>query len=139
MTLIELIDRLRDISLSNPVVNYFEEGDVYNLSSCPDVEYSAVYVTQGVHSGNFRQITYNLNIFYIDRIADNESNVLKIQSDAILVLQNIINRLYRENFALDVDSIIFTTFRERFADDCAGAFATLKISVDNNLGECFYE
>ena len=33
----------------------------------------------------------------------------------------------------------FTTFNHRFTDECAGVFATIKITTDNELGLCAYE
>lgn len=138
MTLFEIINKLKDIALSKPNINYAGEGDVYILNSLPNIDYSAFFITQNEHSIDGDTITYNLNLFYIDRISYSEDNTLNIQSDGILQLTNIINTLV---FSEDVDvdrEINFVPFIQRFADNCSGVYCTVRFIVDNNLGICSY-
>lgn len=139
MTLFEIINKLKDIAISKPNINYVGDGDVYTLNSLPNIDYSVFFITQNDHSIYQDTITYNLNLFYIDRISDSEDNVLNIQSDGILQLTNIINTLV---FSEDVDvegEITFVPFIQRFADQCAGVYCTVRFIVDNNLGSCNYD
>ena len=139
MTLFEIINKLKDIALSKPNINYAGDGDVYILNSLPNIDYSAFFITQNEHSIDSNTITYNLNLFYIDRIADSEDNVLNIQSDGMLQLTNIINNLV---FSEDVDvdgEINFVPFIQRFADNCAGVYCSVSFVCDNNLGICNYD
>ena len=139
MTLFEIINKLKDIAISKPNINFVGDGDVYTLNSLPNIDYSVFFITQNDHSIYQDTITYSLNLFYIDRISDSEDNVLNIQSDGMLQLTNIINTLV---FSEDVDvdgEITFTPFIQRFADQCAGVYCTVRFIVDNNLGTCNYE
>ena len=139
MTLFEIINKLKDIATNKPNINYVGDGDVYTLNSLPNLDYSVFFITQNEHSIDSNTITYNLNLFYIDRIADSEDNVLNIQSDGILQLTNIINNLV---FSEDVDvdgEINFVPFIQRFADNCAGVYCSVSFVCDNNLGICSYE
>ncbi len=139
MTLFELINKLKDIAISKPNINYVGDGDVYTLNSLPNIDYSVFFITQNDHSIYQDTITYNLNLFYIDRISDSEDNVLNIQSDGMLQLTNIINTLV---FSEDVDvegDITFVPFIQRFADQCAGIYCNVRFIVDNNLGSCNYD
>ena len=139
MTLFELINKLKTIAISKPNINYVCDGDVYTLNSLPNIDYSVFFITQNDHSIYQDTITYNLNLFYIDRISDSEDNVLNIQSDGILQLTNIINTLV---FSEDVDvegEITFVPFIQRFADQCAGVYCTVRFVCNNNLGSCSYE
>lgn len=139
MTLFELINKLKDIAISKPNINFVGDGDVYTLNSLPNIDYSVFFITQNDHSIYQDTITYSLNLFYIDRISDSEDNVLNIQSDGMLQLTNVINTLV---FSEDVDvegEITFTPFIQRFADQCAGVYCTVRFIVDNNLGTCNYE
>lgn len=139
MTLFEIINKLKDIAINKPNINYVGDGDVYTLNSLPNLDYSVFFITQNEHSIDGNTITYNLNLFYIDRIADSEDNVLNIQSDGILQLTNIINNLV---FSEDVDvdgEINFVPFIQRFADNCAGVYCSVSFVCDNNLGICSYE
>lgn len=138
MTLFEIINKLKDIALSKPNINYAGEGDVYTLNSLPNIDYSAFFITQNNHSIDSNTISYNLNLFYIDRIADSEDNVLNIQSDGLLQLTNIINTLV---FSEDVDvdgEINFVPFIQRFSDNCAGVYCSVSFVCENNLGICSY-
>lgn len=139
MTLFEIINKLKDIAINKPNINYVGDGDVYTLNSLPNLDYSVFFITQNEHSIDGDTITYNLNLFYIDRIADSEDNVLNIQSDGILQLTNIINNLV---FSEDVDvdgEINFVPFIQRFADNCAGVYCSVSFTCDNNLGICHYD
>lgn len=139
MTLFELINKLKDIAISKPNINYAGDGDVYTLNSLPNIDYSVFFITQNEHSIYQDTITYNLNLFYIDRISDSEDNVLNIQSDGMLQLTNVINTLvFSEDVDVDGD-INFVPFIQRFADQCAGVYCTVRFIVDNNLGTCSYE
>ena len=139
MTLFEIINKLKDIAISKPNINYVGDGDVYTLNSLPNIDYSVFFITQNDHSIYQDTITYNLNLFYIDRISDSEDNVLNIQSDGMLQLTNIINTLvFSEDVDVDGD-ITFIPFIQRFADNCAGVYCTVRFVVDNNLGTCNYE
>lgn len=139
MTLFELINKLKNIAISKPNINYAGDGDVYSLNSLPNIDYSVFFITQNQHSIYQDTITYNLNLFYIDRISDSEDNTLNIQSDGMLQLTNIINTLV---FTEDVDvegDITFVPFIQRFADQCAGVYCTVRFVCENNIGTCSYE
>lgn len=139
MTLFEIINKLKDIAISKPNINYVGDGDVYTLNSLPNIDYSVFFITQNDHSIYQDTITYNLNLFYIDRISDSEDNVLNIQSDGMLQLMNVINTLvFSEDVDVDGD-ITFVPFIQRFADNCSGVYCTVRFVVENNLGTCSYE
>ena len=139
MTLFEIINKLKDIAISKPNINFVGDGDVYTLNSLPNIDYSVFFVTQNDHSIYQDTITYNLNLFYIDRISDSEDNTLNIQSDGMLQLTNIINTLvFSEDVDVDGD-INFVPFIQRFADQCAGVYCTVRFVVENNLGNCSYD
>ena len=139
MTLFEIINKLKDIAISKPNINWVGDGDVYVLNSLPNIDYSVFFITQNDHLIDSDTITYNLNLFYIDRISDSEDNVLNIQSDGILQLTNIINTLV---FTEDVDvdgEITFVPFIQRFSDNCSGVYCNVRFVCENNLGNCSYE
>lgn len=139
MTLFELINKLKDIAINKPNINYAGDGDVYTLNSLPNIDYSVFFITQNDHSIYQDTVTYNLNLFYIDRISNSEDNTLNIQSDGMLQLTNIINTLvFSEDVDVDGD-ITFVPFIQRFADQCAGVYCTVRFVVDNNLGSCSYD
>jgi hypothetical protein len=136
MTLLYLTEALKDAAKAEKNVNYIGEGDIYSLNSLPDIDYSVVFLTQNNHSVNENFIDFGYTIFYVDRLTDNQDNKLKIQSDGI---QHIINILNRFSYDEDVDvmyPVSFQPFNQRFADECSGVYASIKIRVDQSNGIC---
>lgn len=138
MTLYEVIDNLKNIAIAKNNINYVGDGDIYKLNSTPDIAYSVFFITENTHNIDIDTNTYSLNLFYVDRLTADKDNELKIKSDGITILKDIINEF--NSLYPDV-SITFpiqvTTFLQRFADECAGAFAVLQIETDNEIGECY--
>ena len=139
MTLKELIEKIKTIARKQHNIGYVGEGDIYTLNSMPNIDYSVIFITQQNHSITADLCEYNINLFYVDRLFGDDGNRLDIQSHGITVITNIINQL---TSTIDVDveyPVSFTTFTQRFSDECAGVFATLKITTDNEIGMCSYE
>ena len=139
MTLKELIEKIKTIARKQHNIGYVGEGDIYTLNSIPNIDYSVIFITQQNHSITADLSEYNINLFYVDRLMNDKSNRLDIQSHGITIINNIINQLAS---TIDVDveyPVSFTTFTQRFSDECAGVFATIKITTDNELGLCAYE
>lgn len=139
MTIRQLIEKIKEISLTKPNINYVGVGNVYDLNTTPDAEYSVVYITQGTSSVYETYTTHSLTLFYIDRLTDNFDNRLEIQSNGVKELTNIINTLVNVEDVEVSYPLTFTYFNQRFADDCAGVFTQIALSVDNDFGTCDYE
>lgn len=138
MTLKETIELLKDIAISKPNIRYANDGNVYDINSIPNIEYGVFYVTQSNTNVYENYVQYNLNIFYIDRLVDGFDNRLQIQSDGIRTIKNIVNT-FVDITDDDVSyPLNFTSFNERFCDDCAGVFTTLSIETDGE-SNCSYE
>lgn len=136
MTLIDIINRLKNTAKNVKNINYVGDGDIYTLSTFPNLDYSVFFVTQTNHSMDKNTINYTLTLFYVDRLLNDSSNRLQIQSTGIVTLTNIINKFVNENDVEIDGNIQFTTFNQRFADECSGVFANVTFVVDNNLGIC---
>lgn len=140
MTLIDIVNEFLDIAKKQPNINYVNEGDIYDLNNKPNIDYGVFYITQTNHTQSEQMINYNLTLFYVDRIVKDGSNKLAIQSNGIVTIGNIINLFSLKNPDVEIDyDIEYTTFLHRFADECSGVFANVKIITDNNVGICGYE
>lgn len=140
MTLYEIVNEILDIAQQQPNINYTGEGDIYSLNSLPNIDYSVFFITQSEHTQSEDTSTYNLILYHIDRLLTDGSNRLQVQSQSMLAIQNVINIFNQMNPDVQVDyDVRYTTFTHRFQDECAGAFANVTITVDNDLGICGYE
>ena len=138
MTLYKIVNDILDIAKRQPNINYVDEGDIYSLNSKSNIDYGVFYITQSNHSISEDTVTYNLTLYYIDRLFNDGSNTLQIQSQGLLILNNIINE-YSQTADVEIKyDINFTTFTHRFADECAGVFCNVKIITNNELGICNY-
>ena len=133
--LTNLKNQIGETALSQPEVNAYGEGSVYDLlNSGGKIEkYAAVVTTFQSASIVDDNYTATVNLFYIDRLTKfDDNNRLQIQDIAVQTLHNILLQLAEE---YDVENESYTLFTQKFADNCAGAYATLKITLP--VSGCF--
>lgn len=130
MTLLELIKTIEVIASHQPSVNMVVENDVFRLNSISDAKYGVFAFVQGQHNtsvtSNF--VNYSFNFFYVDRLKDDKSNQIEIQSVGIQTLDNIIRQLDEMGVYSETD-YSFQVFNQRFLDECAGVFCNVTLSV----------
>lgn len=139
MTLIEIVNEFENIARKQPNINYVGNGDIYSLNGLPNIDYSVFFITQSEHQQSENTVTYNLTLYYVDRVLKDGDNTLSVQSTGMMVLANIINIFNQLNPDVEVDyDINYTTFTHKFTDDCAGVFCSVSITADADLGICGY-
>ena len=135
MTLLETIRTLEAIALEQHSVAMVIENDVFKLNTIPNVKYAVFAYTQGRHttsvSGDIT--TFQLTLFYIDRLTEDKSNQVEIQSTGTQVLRNILYMMSELDF--EVSSMPIQPFNQRFADECAGVYCEVSIGASNGC-EC---
>lgn len=140
MNLKNVIDGLNSIAMEQPEINqYIKSGNIYDLNSDRDARFGIFCVTQGTHSYDFKNglNTFNLVLYYVDRLKSDQSNKIEIQSTGIEVLKNIL-RKFSHKFDVDFGNVDFEVFTQSFSEICAGCYATISIQVnDNNCLENF--
>lgn len=138
MTIKKLIDVITKTAKKKPNINYVGVGNVYDLNTKPDVNYSLIYLTYQNSQVNENEIRHNIVMFYIDRMTDDYDNRLDIQNNGILEITNIVNTIVNlEDVEVDLP-MAFTPFNQRFAEDCAGVFTTITFIVDGD-GNCHFD
>lgn len=130
MTLYNIIKALERIALTQPNIRTAKDGSVYSiLNANPSVKYEAFVVTQNTHRQDERFDYYGLTLFIVDRLDDDlETNRLQVQSITKEQLANII-RTFCNEYDVDLPTITFQTFTERFQDECAGCYAQLEFVI----------
>ena len=130
MTLLEIIRTMEVIASRQPSVNMVVENDIFRLNNKADAKYGVFAFTQGTHSAAIdpNVITYAFTLFYVDRLKNDRSNQIEIQSVGIQTLDNIIRQLDEMGIYADT-SYSFQVFNQRFLDECAGVFCNVSLSV----------
>ena len=125
MTLLQLTDTIRKVALSQPNIHSCV-GEFLDLNS-PDAKYSSIILQQRTHQGNNDFMTYSFYLGYADRLNEDKSNEVEVQSTAIQVIDSIFYSL--ENHNLDVSMGVYNTFTQRFLAESAGAYVELNVVV----------
>ena len=143
MNLAQTIQYITNVAKEHPLVKTVIEGDVYQLNSL-EVKYGVFCITQPMNNviKEDNIMKYTFTIFYVDRLTEDESNKLVIQTDGINTIHEVFNYIKTNAENVDVSiPITFTTFTEKFADKCGGAYANVTVEVDDETGDCdfYYE
>lgn len=142
MTLYEIINAFKKIALTQPNVNFCEEGNVYDLmNGNPSAKFASVVLTQTQHTTDESFDTYGFHIFYIDRLmADMETNRQQIQSVGMVVLNNII-RTFMDVYDAEIEQLTFQPFTQDFTCETAGDYVTVNVRMPKNVicGEVYGE
>ena len=131
MTLLETIRRIEDAAAMQPSVAMIVENDIFRLNSYADARYGVFAWTQGRHrvdpaTPDF--IRYQFTFFYVDRLRNDIANQVEIQSVGIETIENVLRTL--RDGGLDPETYEFTTFNQRFADECAGVFCSVVLLTE---------
>lgn len=128
MTLAQLIRLFEGIAKEQPSINMIVQQDVFRINSAPSLKYGVFAWTQGQHSGNINGMqTYSFSLFYVDRLLEDLSNQIEIQSVGCETLGNILRAL--DEYDVEVGNYTMQTFNQRFTDECAGVFCNVTLSV----------
>lgn len=139
MNFIQILNRLQAYSLSLPYVNDANLGDIYEyLNGKPNVKYAAVNIDITQSTRNDNLTSYNVYLYYVDRLKEDKSNWKEIKTVGEQVLSSIINYASRDLGDID-DGWTITFFEQQFSDFCAGAYVNFNLEVPNVLGDCLID
>lgn len=130
MTLLELIKTIESVASDQPCIKMIVENDIFRLNNRSDAIYGVFAFVQGQHATSVESnvITYYFTLIYADRLKNDRSNQIEIQSVGIQTLDNIIRKL--DDMGIYADSeYTFQVFNQRFLDECAGVFCNVTLSV----------
>lgn len=129
MTLLQTIHAIEVVASKQPTVASIVRNDVYRLNGLPDAKYGVFAWLQGEHSTSLdgSLYTFAFTFFYVDRLDFDKTNEVQIQSVGVETLENILTDL--RNYGVEASEHSFRTFNERFSDECAGVFCSVRLEV----------
>lgn len=114
--------------MQQPSINMIVQNDVFRINSSPSLKYGVFAWTQGQHSGSIAGMTsFAFSFFYVDRLKEDLSNQVEVQSAGCETIGNILRAL--EEYDIEVGNYTMQTFNQRFTDECAGVFCNVTLSV----------
>ena len=138
MNIVQLNQYIEKIARCIQIVHSYTSQSPYEYWNAKgDVQYGSVCFCIKKSRMRSNTITYDAVLYYADRVVDTPSNKEQIWSDANNVIQNIVGTI---NMQSDGEVTIsypydITNFEQKFADNLAGAYATLSIDT-KGIGEC---
>jgi len=129
--LIEIIKRLaNDCEYINQIIDF----DPYAANTMSDIKYATFAWSANNITEDGSIMSFGLNLFVFDRLDEKMSNKLEIQSAAISILKNILDRL-QDEYDIPCENRTYTTFYEQFKDMCAGAYCNVQFNIE--VGDCY--
>lgn len=130
MTLIEVVNELKAIAMTQPNIRSAGEGNVYDfMNGNPSSKYSVFFISQTVHREDDNFVYYGFNLFHINRLDSTlENNRLQEQSIAKDVLSNIVKTFCNMHDA-KVESLVYHPFTEKFKDLTCGMYVTVEFQI----------
>lgn len=142
MTLSDTVRLIELVAGNQPAVRSIVRNDIFRLNSLPDAKYAVFGWTQGQHATSIdaNLYTFRFTFFYIDRLTADQGNQVEIQSVGIQVLENVLRTL-DERGVFTFGDWQFTTFNQRFSDECAGVFCSvaLQVPIDFVCEETYFD
>lgn len=134
MTLKDTIRIMKEVAMRQPAIRTICENDIYKLNADGNAWHYGVFAfVQGRHTTAFEDDFnhFNFSLFYVDRLIEDRSNQVDIQSTGVEVLNAIVAELQQRGIYIEGD-YTFQPFNQRFADDCAGVFIDVRMEVSKN-------
>ena len=132
MNLLQTIRTIEEVAKGIPnvhaVVSAFED------LNREDTVYSAVIIQQQSHTHNDDWMQYNFYIGYADRLVEDGSNELSVQSTAMNTIHSIVRALRNILSSAEISYSNTNVFTQRFTALCAGAYETVSIILP--ISEC---
>ena len=136
MTLQNLIDTIARFGIQNKIINCSMAGSsIYDINGDTIDGYPLLFTSPtGTHRIERDTTTYEITLYYLDRLVQDRSNEMNVLSTAVEALKNIIWGIANLDGIVDVTeslNIRNVTETEVFADVVAGAYVTFEVKVLN--------
>lgn len=136
MNVNELINKIKEVALSQQTVNSVFDGDVYENWNSSEVKFASVNIGVQEITNDDNVTIYNVVLYYGDRLLQDKSNVNSVYTDGSNTLQSIINILNTIDMIDIQGPITYTLFEQKFMDYLAGVYCQINITTDSVIGNC---
>jgi len=136
MNVNEVINKIKEVALSQQTVKSVFDGDVYTNWNSAEIKFGSVNIGIQNIINNGYNTTYSLVLYYGDRLLQDGKNVNSIYTDGSNTLQSIINILNTIEM-IDIEGeVTYTPFQQQFMDFLAGVYCQVELTTDSAIGLC---
>ena len=138
MTLKNLTDNIAVLAIREKIINYSAAGtSIYQINPKQVDSYPILFQSPtGQHLVNENTTTFEITLYYLDRLTEDNINDIVIYSASISELQNLVRKIETIDGVLKVeDGYRITNFAdtESFNDRLAGSYCTIDIVTSNDF------
>lgn len=128
MNFYTLIHTVLDTASKHKLIEEVWYGDIYEFENQPSRKYSNFVLTVTNTTEGDDITTYSFTAFVTDRLTDDKSNLIEVQSASKTILSQILKECFD-----NIGDITYTFWTEKFNDLCAGCYAAFSIALPNEL------
>lgn len=134
----EIVNDLEQFSINHKMLNDFGFGDISNIST-KEHQFPMMWVYP-VQSQLGRQMNLSFDIYIIDLLKQDRSNLLDIMNQTLLIGNDVVAEYFddeeQNDFLLNEEGVDVTPFEGEFDDFTAGFIFNIEIQVSNGLSKC---
>lgn len=136
MNLIQLKELLRQYALEQPIKPNVMFGSIYENLNTDERKYPMFNIDFESVNNNSNTLTYNIIVYFADRLTEDSSNIFEVQSDGVTSIHLFIQKLKYIDEITVTDPVNINLFEQQFADMCGGAWARIMLTVPDELDFC---
>ena len=123
-----IVNTVLDVAKKHKLIEEVYYGDIYEFENQPSRKFNNFVLTIQSTTEGEDITTYSFNAFVTDRLTDDKSNLIEVQSLSKTILSQILKECFE-----NIGDITYTFWTEKFNDLCAGCYASFSVSVPNEL------
>ena len=128
MNYFELVKTILEVAKKHKYIEEVYYGDIYEFNNQPTRKYSNFNLFCQSCNDSGDTTTYTFIACVTDRLADDKSNKLEVQSLSKTILEQILAECFDS-----LDSTTYTFWTEKFNDLCAGCYVTFSVTLPKEL------
>ena len=135
MTLNQVIQTIKSLSQSHKQIHYTFFGDTWDFLDNTNISYPALFfnIANGSISGNM--MTFNVELFTLDRTLQDQTNTEEVKSDCIQIGGDILSAL-KYNQDIRLGDVSFDIVEEQTPDYLGGARFSFTLGTEFPYNEC---
>ena len=137
---LEIVEQITKFVMEDPNIQIGEvhSGDIYEELNGKEINmWPVLFISPVNYQPNYETgiSTFNINMFYVDRLVEGRFNREYIWSTGFQTLDYIMFNLQNSNWFVDITSGVIQPFVEphKFVHDCNGNFVQVSIDIPSEL------
>jgi hypothetical protein len=131
----DIINDIDTFHVEHTQVNYFDWGNIYEINT-NDFTFTSIFVNPKPSSTLDNITTFKLDVYILDLMEQDESNLLDIMNNTTIIGNDLINYFIENDFEYEIDeyNIVITPFVGKWDHLLAGWVYTIDFNISLSSG-----